>query len=396
MDKRPANYRYLGIFTDHLKEDASNVFNGKVIYPRQMEVHLPSDRKTACNFHCAYCQGKQVSHLLDNWEENGLRVMEQLKGQIPYYIYGGVYTEPLMNEYFPDYIKMTKKYNNNFGIHTNGSLFQELEEKNGFCSLLINSAQSSYDYISVSLDGGTIESHKKVKNVKKDWFTEIMKGLKTLVKLRGDSKYPSIRVCYLMTPQNSSREEIMEICTLMKDLKVDSLRFSVPYDHYGKVFDRVRKYRNNWEVPFGEKCEEKVRSHLSPSMDSKPYIFWHPPGFQDVEKMNFKQCVYSYYQITFGADGYVYKCSSTAAPEFTHARLGKVPGNLKEFDKMVLANHESKFKACSCFNVGARCNRIALEINQSWNKGELFANQEKESPTIGIDPEFQAIAQDNI
>lgn len=375
---RPENYRYLDIFTNHLNKDAKKVFNGEIIYPRQMEVHLPADRKTACNFHCYYCQGAQVQHLLGNWEQAGLKVVEQLQGKIPYYVFGGVYTEPLMNEYIGEYILMAKRFNNSFGIHTNGSYLLEKQDKEKFCEMLINKASSPLDYISVSLDGGDVESHMKVKNVKEDHFTRIIEGLKLLVKLRGDKKYPAIRVCYLMTKFSSDPGTIANIVRIMKEIKVDSLRFSVPYDHYGKKFDTVRAYRNKFEIPFGEQCAEIVKPFCSSSFAEKPYIFWHPPGFQDVEKMNFKQCVYSYYQITFAADGYVYKCSSTAAPEFTHARLGTVPDNLEDFNRMVLENHKASFHASTCFNVGARCNRIALEINQSWNNGELFANQNGE------------------
>ena len=375
---RPANYRYLDIITDHLENDSRRVFDGEVTFPRQLEVDLPSDRKEACNFHCSYCQGKQVAQLLSNWEPDGLKVVEQLQGRIPFYIFGGVYTEPLMNEYLPSYITLAKKYGNNFGIHTNGSLFEQREADEGLCSLIVNKAASQQDYVSVSLDAGTVESHKKVKSVNGDWFSRIIEGIRILVKLRGDRTYPAIRVCYLMTRFNSSPDEIRTIVDLMKEIGVDSLRFSVPYDHYGKSFVKVRNYRNKWEIPFGELSEKTVRPHLSGSFSERPYIFWHPPGYQDVEKMNFKQCIYSYYQITFGADGWVYKCSSTAAPDFTHARLGRVPDNLDDFNRMVLRNHDPDFRACTCFSVGARCNRIALEINQAWDKSELFEDQRHE------------------
>ena len=84
--------------------------------------------------------------------------------------------------------------------------------------------------------------------------------------------------------------------------------------------------------------------------------------------MNFKQCIYSYYQITLGADGYVYKCSSTATPTFAMNRLGKITNDLEKFNKMILANHNSNFCPSTCFKVGARCNRMALEINNKWKE----------------------------
>ena len=97
---RPDGYQYIDILKNHVGGDFGNIFNGeKLIYPRQMEVHLPGDRTTPCNFNCYYCQGKLLNQPLGQWEEKGLRLMEQLKGKIPYYIYGGAYVEPLLNKY---------------------------------------------------------------------------------------------------------------------------------------------------------------------------------------------------------------------------------------------------------------------------------------------------------
>ncbi len=365
---RPKEYQYLNIIREHVGNDLSRIFNGELIYPRQLEVHLPGNGVKACNFNCYYCQGKILKQPLGKWEEKGLNLMEQLKGIIPYYIYGGAYTEPLMNEYLLEYLKLTKKYNNNFGIHTNGSLLLELEAENKFCSVATNIATSHHDYISISLDGGSTTSHCKVKNIKKDWFSEIIEGIRLLSKLRGQKNYPSIRVCYLMNSLNSDISDIENIVRLMKEIKVDSLRFSVPYDLYGKDFQKVKKYRDNFEIPFGKKCEKIVLPFVSKTRKEKPFIFWHPPGFQDVEKMCFKQCIYSYYQITFGADGHVYRCSSTGSPSFEHSILGKITDDLEEFNRMVLANHNPDWDPGICFKSGARCNRIALEINEAWEK----------------------------
>lgn len=370
---RPKEYQYLNIILKHLGNDLTKIFNGRLIYPRQLEVHLPGDGKRPCNFNCYYCQGRALKKGLGLWEEKGLVILEKLKGAIPYYIYGGAYTEPLMNRYLLEYLKVAKKYNNNFGIHTNGSLFVTLEDRIRLCSSINELAESPYDYISISLDAGSRVSHCKTKNVKKDWFGEVVEGIKILVKLRGSNNFPAIRICYLMNEFNSSKEEIESIVSLMKKIKVDSLRFSVPYDLYGKNFTEVKEYREKFEIPFGKVCENIVKPYLSQTMLEKPYIFWHPPGFQDVGKMCFQQCIYSYYQITFGADGHVYRCSSCASPTFKHAILGKITDDFEEFKRMVSLNHDPSWDAHTCFKAGARCNRIALEINEAWNKGELHA-----------------------
>src|SRR3989338_2957851 len=76
---RPAGYQYLKIVKDHLNNDLSRVFNGDMIYPRQLEVHLPGNKRMRCNFDCAYCQGNELDMSLGTWEEKGLKLMEKLK-----------------------------------------------------------------------------------------------------------------------------------------------------------------------------------------------------------------------------------------------------------------------------------------------------------------------------
>jgi len=375
-DMRPEGYQYLEIIKDHVdkyspKKESNfydKVFDGSLIYPRQLEIHLPGSGKNRCNFDCDYCQGNELDMSLGPWETKVLTLLEKLKGKIPYHVYGGAYTEPLMNKYFMDYIRMTKKYKNNFGIHSNGSLLFDLENKKGLVTELVGLAESELDYFSCSLDAGSIESHKKVKNVKVDYFTKIIDGLELMVKARGENSYPKIRVVYLITEQSDSPEEIEYISKKMCEIGVDSLRFSIPYANYGRSFDEVKKYRDEFEIPFGKKCFNMVQKYLSKNKKDKTYIFWHDPEFQSVDKMNFKQCIYSYYQITFGADGSVYKCSSTATPSFDKNILGEATDDLDVFNKMVLDNHNPDWDASTCFNAGARCNRIALEINKAWEQ----------------------------
>ena len=79
-----------------------------------------------------------------------------------------------------------------------------------------------------------MKSHSKTKNIKEDFFTRIIEGLRLLVSLRAKKEYPKIRVCYLMNKLNSSKEEVASIVNIMKDIGVDSLRFSVPYMVYGR------------------------------------------------------------------------------------------------------------------------------------------------------------------
>jgi len=367
---RPAGYQYFNRLKVHLNNDLTKIFNGELVYPRQVEIHLPGDRKRACNFDCYYCQGRILEQPLAPFEEDALMIVEELKGRVPYIIYGGAYTEPLLNPYLLDFLKLTKNYGSRFGIHTNGSLLKQLEKEKSFLSEICRIATSSEDYLSVSLDAGVAQSHMQIKNTKVNWFDEIIEGIRTAAKIRGNSDSPAIRVCYLLNRFNSSESEIKRIISIMQDIKVDSLRFSIPYDVYGKGFDMVRKYKQAVEVVHNFGYGKMLEPLMSKDLRERPYVFYISPHCQDVDRMNFKQCIYSYYQITLASDGYIYKCSSTASPSFKMNRLGKTTSDFGKFKKMILANHNPNFNPSTCFKVGARCNRIALEINTTWAKNK--------------------------
>ena len=113
-----------------------------------------------------------------------------------------------------------------------------------------------------------------------------------------------------------------------------------------------------------EAYEQRLAPLLSKSHDERPYIFYTGPEFTDIDKYDFQHCAYCYYQITYGADGYVYKCSTTATPTMAICRLGKITSDLDEFHRMLLANANPNWDANTCFARGARCNRMGLEINK--------------------------------
>lgn len=367
-NRRPRAYQYFNILRKHLKGDLTKIFNGRLIYPRQIEIHLPADHKKSCNFNCSWCQGRLLKQLLEHWEIKALKLMNKLKNKIPYYIFGGAYSEPLLNPYMMTFLTTAKDCKANFGIHTNGSMLKSLEKSQGWLTELCRIASNKRDYLSISLDAGTAKSHMFTKNLKRNWFDEIIGGIKMAVKIRGKSDSPAIRVCYLLNKVNSSEKEIKRIVNLVKRIRVDSLRFSIPYDLYGKSFAKVKAYKRNVEAKQNKRYIKILAPFLSQNSKGKPFVFYLPPEYQDVEKMDYRQCIYSYYQITLGADGYVYKCSSTAAPSFKMNRLGKITSDLEKFKQMILANHDPDFNPSTCFKVGARCNRMALELNQKWSK----------------------------
>ena len=131
-EHRLAGYDYLQILKEFLGENYKKIFSGEAIYPRQLEIHLPADHKTPCEFKCYYCQGALVDHSLGLDEKKTLKLLDEIgPNKFGYHIYGGVYTEPLASPYLLDFIHMSVKHGVNFGIHTNGASVKKLEEEKG-------------------------------------------------------------------------------------------------------------------------------------------------------------------------------------------------------------------------------------------------------------------------
>lgn len=364
---RPPGYYYWEQLIEHIVSP-TKIFDGKMTYPRQIEIHLPGDGQRPCNFHCFYCAGKKFIKDLGQFEEDGLKLIRELDGRIPYHIHGGSYTEPIMNPYLMRYLEVAKETDCHFGIHTNGSLLKKLEKDKGWLTRLSEIAEDKTDYLSVSLDAGRAKSHCRTKGLKINWFDPILEGIELATHARDEAGgKPAVRLCYLMNQYNSSQKEIDTIVKFAKRVKTDSLRFSIPFASYAQSFDIVRKYKHTVEIPREKSYYKRIRKHLSCNTgEEQPFIFWFSPKLQDIDLFNFKQCAYGYYQICLAADGYVYRCTTISTPTFKRLRFGKTPDNLKDFKKMLLANQDPDFRCDECFDGGARCNRMGIEINSAW------------------------------
>ena len=360
-DTRPKEYRYWEQLLKHTSKDS--IFSGELVYPRQFEIHLPGDNVIPCNLHCPHCAGKYFDKSLGNWEDTGLQMLDGLEGNIPYHIYGGAYTEPLLNDRFIDYIRMTKKHGNHFGIHTNGTLLLQRECENGWLSELNMIATDNIDYLSISIDAGLNTSWCKTKGTNDyELFDNIIRAIDIAIQMK---RTHSIRLCYLISPFSDNNDDFSEIVRIAKLYKVDSLRFSIPFAPYNQDFKKVREYKQDRELPYTDSYRERLAKWLSEYLDDRPYIFYTGSEFTDIDRYNFDKCVYCYYQITLGADGYYYRCSTTATPTMKMCRVGKIGDDIEQ---VIRRNQNYLWDAHTCFNSGARCNRMGLEINCEYDK----------------------------
>lgn len=366
-DARPDEYLYWNQLLEHLNYDKDVIFNGKLIYPKQLELHFPNDKKEACDLKCPHCAGLLFDKSLGSFELNAIKIIEQLEGKIPQVIMGGAYTEPFGNPYTMAAVNMIKKTGSYFGFHTNGTKLKTLEETTGLLTELNRLSTSKKDYLSISIDAGLADDWAKTKGSNNKYsFYDIIEATKMAVDIRNKNNKNghAIRWCYLISPMSGNIENFMSIIALAKSIGVDSLRFSIPFAHYNQSFDKVKNYKNNVEEIKDDEYFNLLKPFLSEKeIEGEPYIFYTGPEFTDIDKFTFNYCAYGYFQITMGADGYYYKCSTVATPTAKHLRLGKVTDKFEDLVTAIKNNQNINFNCKkNCFEKGLRCNRMSLEI----------------------------------
>ena len=377
IDRRIKEYKYLDQLKEHVATAEKMYIDGSdepFIYPKQLEIHLPSNRNSPCPLSCKHCFAQKYKKSLGRHEPIGLSLLHKLKGAVKMHVYGGSFCEPGNSPFLFPYLATTKLYNNNFGVHTSGITLLSLEKEQKFLTNCHEISDSSTDYISISLDAGSGLSWEKLKRADKSKFFDILQAIEIMSNLREkkQKKSHAIRLAYLASEDTASEEEMEFIVSLAKMYKIDSLRFSVPYSPYNMNFNEIKQHKKEIQDPMAEKVEKRIKHLLSESKEEKPYIFWNPPYFTDINRFCFDECYYGYFQITLGADGYIYPCSAVAAPTASHLRIGVVTDDLDEFHRQCWEMQNKKTKCYpECFSRGLFGNRMALEINEYFNKHEV-------------------------
>lgn len=364
-------YNFVRSLKDHLGGDLDTARNFDLHIPRQLEIHLPGTGEVPCNFSCPVCAGQNCTLGVSKWEKHALRLLKKLGGIVPYNILGGAYTEPMINPYFYDYIHLTKDLKNHFGVHTNGSvLIHQIDE---LTKVMKRKDTGPTDYFSISLYGGNQKSFLRSTRTKPEdgYFEDIENGVIALGNIREEAKSKiALRLSYLGNSINLGEDEIKYVVDLAKRAKLDSVRMCIAFAPYQVQFFRVRKYRN-WE----RKKEAEIMSWLKPFLSKqegeKPYVFYRPVDLQDISLYEpIKHCYYGYFQVTFGADGIVYRCSTTTTFP-THA-VGRIIDlhNEQDFMGVIANNQDPDFDPKQqCFERGLRCNQMGLQVNLALSEG---------------------------
>ena len=158
-----------------------------------------------CNFNCPMCH--VVTSRLKNMNELSLSDLKKFFDDIAPFspsisLAGG---EPLMHPEIIDIIKYLDKKKIVKGLVTNGLLLEKMAAD------LIN---SGLDFLAISLDGPN-EATQYERGLVKNSFLQIIKGIKKIIKLRGNNVFPNIRIATVISKANIANFD--EIYNVIKD-----------------------------------------------------------------------------------------------------------------------------------------------------------------------------------
>lgn len=181
-----------------------------------------------CNFNCPMCH--VVSSRLKNLEELPFSVLKPFFDSIAKYspsisLAGG---EPLMH---PEIIKIIKYLDSQKivkGLVTNGMLLEKMSKD------IIN---SGLDFLAISLDGPD-EPTQYQRGLVKGSYSQIIKGIKQVIKLRGKSLFPNIRIATVISKANINNFD--QIFKIVQALGVDEWSIS----HHFYYFDKIQKQQS--------------------------------------------------------------------------------------------------------------------------------------------------------
>lgn len=195
-----------------------------------------------CNFNCPMCHVVESRKKRLKLSQLTYQDIKKVIDQGSHYgfslqLSGG---EPLLHPQIIKIIKYAHKKRVVTGLVTNGLLLKKYAKE------LVN---SGLDFLAVSLDGPDEKTQYKRGYVKNS-FDLIIDGIKEVVSLRKNNKFPNIRIATVITKNNLNNFE--KIYSIIKDLKIDQWSISHYFYYHNQISNEqnvfYKKYHTGHDV----------------------------------------------------------------------------------------------------------------------------------------------------
>lgn len=195
-------------------------------------IYLEISPAGCCNHRCKFC-GLDFAGYRNIFLNTNLlieRIREMAKLGVRSIMYSGE-GEPLLHKDIAEIVIQTKKAGIDVALTTNGVFLKEE---------FLNKALGYIEWIKVSIDAGTNETHHKIHRGAPKDFDKIIENLAVAVKIRKKNNYKcALGGQMLLLPDN-----FKEAMTLAKKLKKAGIDYSVikPYSHH--LLSKTKVYKD--------------------------------------------------------------------------------------------------------------------------------------------------------
>ncbi|MBU2634177.1 MAG: radical SAM/SPASM domain-containing protein [Nanoarchaeota archaeon] len=349
---------------DHFYE----MLKGKNPFPLQVEIHpYHSSQKIPCTNSCVYCTGQAYRESFRGGNIKGIepdkisKLIKDVKSKVKRIVISGNNTEPLIYPWIADVLRDVLENNLDLFLYTNF-----YKGNNEVREALIEGDTDSF--VRISLDAGNSDSYDKVHNpIHKDCFKVVQKNVEDLITLR-ENRRSSLKVYthYLLTEENSNKQELTNFVDWASDVGVDVVQFCVPQKPI-----TIELNPNDYSAIMSEEAYNTVKNDLLEIKEQKDgYIriaLIEPLREQKLKP--FFRCNVQGIVAVIGYNGLMFPCTSVASEKFKHMTYGDI--NKKDF--FDIWNSGERLKKMN-FSLGncPDCTRAEFGINEELRNEIIF------------------------
>ncbi len=189
-----------------------------------------------CNFNCPMCH--VVNSRQKHMNQISFKTIKKIANEgakygVSFQLSGG---EPLLHPEIIKIISYLHKKNIPTSLVTNGLLLEKYAKE------IVN---SKLDFLAISLDGPD-EATQYQRGYVKNSFNQIIKGIKKIIKLRGNNQFPNIRIATVITKSNLYNFD--KIYPIIKKFKVDQWSISHFFYYYDQIKSDQQKFYQKYHT----------------------------------------------------------------------------------------------------------------------------------------------------
>ena len=270
-------------------------------------IYIETSPAGACNHRCTFCGKdfmKYEPHFLD-WTMFRGHLEEMGRLGVKSIMHAGE-GEPLLHPNMVEIIECGKKAGIDQALNTNGVLFTPDKAER----ILPNA-----EWVRVSLDAGTGETHTALHQAKADDFDTILRNLAEGVQIRARNQWRcALGIQLILLPEN--RDEVATLAGIARDLGVDYLAVKPYSQHPLSITDKYRDISYEQDLALAEELATYNTEDFHVVFRVRAMQKWN------TSERNYDHCLAMSFWTYIDAAGWVWACCNYLGDE--RFRLGSL------------------------------------------------------------------------